>query len=137
MREIKFRVWCKHSEKFLDHYTYPYGHSGLWLNALTGKLTHIESNDEYGNLREFEDLFEGTIISQFIGECDINTKEIYEGDVCEANYCGSSDLHYRGIIEWNKQACGFFFCDAPLWTWENIEVIGNIWENPELLKTNE
>ena len=68
-------------------------------------------------------------LMQFTGLLDKNGKEIYEGDI----------LKYRGklsfndppfVVEWQN--------DDARWTEfypsNNFEVIGNIYENPELLK---
>ena len=60
-------------------------------------------------------------IMQFTGLKDKNGKEIYEGDIMK-NY----DYHFF-VVEWNKKNA----------RWDNCfgrEVIGNIYENPELIK---
>lgn len=87
--------------------------------------------------------------SQYTGLKDKNGKEIYEGDVIEGYKGGSNhDLYYKGIVEWNKQQCGFVFREGKyigeflslaMEGFENeimlskFEVIGNIYENPELI----
>lgn len=79
-----------------------------------------------------------TPVMQFTGLLDKNRVEIYEGDVVIERMPGSS-TEYRGVVEWNKNSAAFMinegtiYMKALLETTEK-EVLGNIYENPELLK---
>jgi len=64
---------------------------------------------------------------QYTGLKDSKGVEIYEGDVLE--YWPARE--HRSVIEWKDGAFGFGDCLAG---YQMSEVIGNIYENPELLK---
>ena len=113
-RELKFRAWVKENKEWL--YTdleiteYDFCRNEIWL--------------------DYEDC---TSIEQYTGLKDKNGKEIYEGDIIDYNSDGQSIWyvkynapHYELIDEY-----GFtmFLEDSPHQT-----IIGNIHENPELLK---
>lgn len=68
------------------------------------------------------------IVMQYTGLHDKNGKEIYEGDIVDTPY----DKSY---IRWERG--GFVFANDGndgLFCMDESEVIGNIYENPELLK---
>jgi uncharacterized phage protein (TIGR01671 family) len=80
------------------------------------------------------------ILMQYTGLKDKNKKEIFEGDILK------SILSYNGkekilIVYWSEPVAGFMLNDINhSFGWEfglsfrTLEVIGNIYENPELLK---
>ena len=112
MREIKFRAWSKKKKKMIYN----------WQDT-----TNVESFGFDGN-----GYFE---IMQYTGLKDKNGKEIYEGDVFEWD---EGDLY---IIEWIEQE-GCWGTSSRIWlcnsNWRGyIKVVGNIYENPELLNGND
>lgn len=142
MREIKFRAWDKKRfGMFKDVGVIP--HAGV---IETGLDDHF--------------LLEDVELMQYTGLKDKNGKEIYEGDIVnvgrkdlewsmEEGYVGqviydnaTIDIGVNGG-EYSNMVCGFIcrstkdsahmdeYCTNEM---EEGEVIGNVWENKELLK---
>lgn len=113
-REIKFRVWDK-DKKEME--TYP-----MW-------------NDSICHWWNFHDGYE---IMQYTGLTDKNGKEIYEGDI--VNVDGRNDPHFCEFVQ--KDSGGRFqFTHPKKGVWScfpkpKIEIIGNIYENPNLLSND-
>ena len=132
MREIKFRGKLK--EK---------GMSG-WIE---GSLVHItrtykgEEDEQECDIYQIinEDgvgfFIDKETIGQFTGLHDENGKEIYEGDIVKADWFNRDEV--IGEICFSM---GCFILanssvsDNQLFIFKSFEVIGNIYENPELLK---
>jgi uncharacterized phage protein (TIGR01671 family) len=116
MRKLKFRVWLTFSRQF-----------------------------------KYFDIYEGTnsgipgIIQQFTGLIDKNGKDIYEGDFINFSVNYTVDSSDIDIVTWKNQEvhyseehAGFFFGHKYEFQMldkimpETIEVVGNIFENPDL-----
>jgi uncharacterized phage protein (TIGR01671 family) len=111
MREIKFRSYHKKYKKMLN------------IEHTINMPNPITDSEERAYM-------------QFTGLFDKNNKEIYEGDICKFEHrikkiCGT------GRISWEDEG-GYWKAETTLpflmHTADSIEVIGNIYENPELLK---
>ena len=116
MREIKFRAWVDFNDEF------------VYLN---------EFGDFDGKYESFswEYIQALETMEQFTGLYDKNGKEIYKGDIIlnplyEEPYIVEYSENLAGYAGWgDDRACGCY-----LITDEDIEIIGNIHENPELIK---
>jgi len=139
-REIKFRAWLKHKSRM----EYNNSHLGI---ALDGKLydARLKDKDElntpfYNPMYGEELNRENHILMQYTGLTDKNGKEIYEGDIVKVIYYEYGGKYKK--VEFNLENAGFDpFCKPSYggYEWEseesdNCEVIGNVYENPELEK---
>lgn len=114
MREIKFRAWIK-KDKRMEHC--------------------IDVNPFYiGDCDRMHWKHEEVELMQYTGLKDKNGKEIYQGDIVkESNSKGIIAYEYCFFgIAWiaNKD----FYNNALKYHSSTIEVIGNIYENPDLLE---
>jgi len=132
MREIKFRIWDKSQKKFLD---YPCYFNSKDFNEFTAFDRYFKCDED------------GCIVQQFTGVKDKNGKEIYEGDIVffDDHEIASKPYIGRAEVFWCDDLT---LCNSPQWAlWAigeksgyygyligEIEVIGNIFENPDLLK---
>src|SRR5206468_1427488 len=84
-------------------------------------------------LFNYLDQFPELIIMQYTSLKDKNGKEIYEGDILKGAY---NDHLY--LVEFKR---GEFICEKGIHIlgrslWDKTEIVGNIYENPELFQLN-
>lgn len=110
MKEIKFRAWSTNDKVMI----YDLNSPSLKHGVLCG---------------------EGYILMQYIGVKDKKGKEIYEEDIISCGDKSSNlviDLRVAEVCE-----CGGILCGWSLpKNIEEYEVIGNMYENPELMENN-
>ena len=113
MREIKFRAWDKQNEVW--EYSTPMPDYGFW------KWVQYDST---------------TIFSEYTGLHDRNGREIYEGDILRWTINIATEIapviFEHGSFWMGKNQNGFEVCND--WLRGEYEVLGNIYESPELLK---
>jgi len=138
MREIKFRAMQKPSGMVLDM-----GYKPIMLFG-TGIIkdpvnTWLVSSDPTQAIAfgEKKDIIETETLGQFTGLRDKNNKEIYEGDIIE--YQDVKEFGEERMVEIKRHTVKdlLAYINAMNWIPYSGEVIGNIHENPELLKANQ
>ncbi len=117
MRQIKFRVWEIKKKRFLEV---------MLLHHFDNGVTSLTCSDGKSNVHLFE---EDWILMQYTGLKDKNGKEIYEGDIVRHRKAGGIMGQGEIVIEVSR---GVVVKNWPIAF--DPEVIGNIHENPELLK---
>ena len=131
-REIKFRG------KRIDNGEWFFGdlmklHTEIELDA-----RYIHSGVNQPVMNDFWEDFQEVIpesVGQFTGLHDKNGKEIYEGDIIVRGF--NSNIME---VVWIKELAMFISrgldCHDNPYLWFDYEIIGNIHDNPELLKNN-
>ena len=113
MREIKFRAWDE-TEK----------HMYNWENLLNQNLKNIFTITEQC----------GYVLMQYTGLKDKNGKEIYEGDIVKSFFVDTDEAgnetykYYIMEVKYDEILCSY-----KIDKFMNLEVIGNVYENKELL----
>jgi hypothetical protein len=123
-RQFKFRVWDPETKQWANPDYLECGNGGELMY-----FGHTPNRDKF-------------IIQQFTGLLDKNGREIYEGDVFK------DDNGEALIVKWGKikymghQGFQFFLLDGSeycfygsMGNFNEKELVGNIFENPELIKT--
>lgn len=124
----KYRMWNKITSRL-------HGVDGLYFDS-----EEVQYKDEVGVLRFIK--FENTILMQSTGLRDKNGKEIFEGDILGID----TDEEVVNVnIFWNSKHA-LFMLESKKYNENNLlaelvednaypfEIVGNIYENPELLE---
>lgn len=125
-REIKFRAWD------YDTNTMVYPDSELETTFCFDKVGLSVYHNNGQEMSSFE-------LMQYTGLKDRNGKEIYEGDIIKFTDNYNTDIPEKiGVVKFNNAS--FYITDGAYscyrWIDINVEVIGNIYENPDLLEDN-
>ena len=151
MREIKFRAWHKEKKEIVNVEE---------IDFMNKVINYIDNDYENNRQEIIGAYFEDIELMQYTGLKDKNNKEIYEGDVVKLVHTGieiSADRledlkRFVGIIkyengifkivrtekslieskyfEMEQKKVSEIFIYSKLY---DLEVVGNIYENPELL----
>ena len=132
MRDIKFRCWDTENKQMLKVQELDFE------DTFYGGRLSIRA-DMYNDYFDIEDM----ILMQYTGLKDKNGKEIYEGDIIKI-YAEGLGGEAIGKIVYDEYDLAFVLRNEVeelsecLWYAEQqIEVIGNIYDNPELLEEGE
>lgn len=132
MRQIKFRAWDRTTQEMIDADSWYFSDQ---FEPFVDSVTNAQQRHD---------------IMQYTGLHDKHGKEVYEGDIVRiANYetewkLSEPDFDWRVFeIQWNRYTWAYnnSVIYSPLSDYDtrtsepyDIEVIGNIYENPELLE---
>jgi uncharacterized phage protein (TIGR01671 family) len=134
MRTIKFRAWDESIRRMCEVVS-------LDFRSNQARVRWYESETKQG---EYYELLhsDNLILMQFTGLVDKDGKEIYEGDIITID-SEFDKKHYKGNVYWNWKLGMFrmksfdresFFGVLLTQPHYEAKVIGNIFQNPELLK---
>lgn len=163
MRKIKYRAIPKDSFigkettlDTIDYFTHEESYDGTFVYGYLADgyiIGETITGSEDGYVPVFWVPIKKETIGQYTGLKDKNGKEIWEGDICKV----SNDSYYTNGYwnteedEWElvmkvvytgtsysleeiKDKYMKIFLDEAIWESMELEVIGNIYENPELLE---
>ena len=136
---IKFRAWIKTEKRMVEtdnllDIDYEYN------EVQTQEVYFVNGLPDDRDLESFS--FEDVILMQSTGLKDKNGKEIFEGDIVD--YKGR-----KAVVKWHGSYASFIYrfvddlqervsdWDPLFLAYYHFEVIGNIYENPELLEVEE
>lgn len=130
MREIKFKAWDKNLKEIIP-------------------VHNIDFQNKMVNVNSVCRLFDEVELMQFTGFHDKNNREIYDGDIVTNKTKDFSGNGFRGknlimSVKWDQKECfyrlsvcnkGYFgFKKLTTSTSKDIEVVGNIYVNSDLLQ---
>lgn len=132
-RPIEFRIWCLQKNKFY----HSKDEIAMYLNGDVGSVCTAD-----GQLATFDNqsLY---VRQQFTGLLDKNGKKIFEGDIVKVAWTKGSDSDAEdidlGVIEWITKLAKFQIVSKEYrYGFGNgdiiVEIVGNIFEHPQLLK---
>ena len=130
MRKINFRGKRIEDDKWIyGYYWYVEEH---YANPIKNKIHFIKSKNNGIDYK-----IDVYTLGQYTGLIDINGKEIFEGDIVK---CKKMSNEHIVVVEWATLLAGYHLRYLDKYTYlcelcfaEDVEVIGNRYDNPELV----
>jgi hypothetical protein len=123
-REFKFRqAGFNKDGSFREWHHWGFIRDGVFVGVELSSSTHQQAKEH---------------TCQYTGLTDKNGKEIYEGDIVSFQ-TKNGDRDFIGSVIWLAEVAGFVVSSennyfGAMHYIHNLKVIGNIYENPELIK---
>ena len=133
MREIKFRAMRNNGKWVIGNYVH---HLISYFDTIERHSIFLSKSENENGGHWVEDIITKTI-GQFTGLYDKDGKEIYEGDILDFNGLTVEVRFVRGVFAFlangdlDEELCGD--CRTDLFA----KVIGNVYENIDILKGGE
>ena len=143
MREILFRAKGKTSGKWVEGYIVRFDEETWCIDSTYDVL--IAYTDDLGTYDGYMTVIDPETICQYTGLTDKNGNKIWENDIVKHYYdeCHADRIEV-GVIRWNVDEARFekfrpiekyaYYLSGKKCVYE---VIGNIFDNPELLKVGD
>mgnify|MGYP005997147845 CR=1 FL=1 len=146
MRDIKFRAWDSRNKQLV----YSGKEDAFYINTKGVLFMYAIPKSESGAIG-FTEYHKSYVVDRFTGLQDSKGSDIYENDVLQSYHFTDSkgkDNYINHIVKWSDRFNGWFALNAEsmseddgsiqLFTYKrankcSMRVIGNIYENPELL----
>jgi len=142
-REIKFRAWSEKDKCWIGDGPYD-----VLALSLDGDIFRCHSDSCESTIKE---IYGEVVLQQFTGLTDKLGKDIYEGDIIVIDdlypYFDEGKRNYVAVVEWCFAGFHYVkYCvnpdkvgvsdgiNEPLEEGDQFSIIGNIYQNPELLK---
>lgn len=114
---FKFRAWDNHLKQYFDDVQDEYDDQVECF----GYMLNDSCKDRY-------------VVEQCTGFKDKTGQLIFEGDIVEYKISGAPNKS-KDVVSYNHQSCSYHKGGSLLSTYpKTIKIIGNIHENPELLR---
>ena len=137
MRTIKFRAMRNNGKWVIGNYVH---HFISYFDTIERHSIFLSKSENDNGGHWVEDIITKTI-GQFTGLYDKDGKRIYEGDILKWK---ADNRIYAVIFKWgmfyasvevcNKDIYGGFPLHTLAGDEKDVEIVGNIYDNPELLK---
>lgn len=130
MKTLKFRAWDKRTKQMRPVAEISFGDDG---SALTILACLAPKDGPYWRTEDVIVHSESGMLMQYTGLKDRNGVDIYEGDIVQwSTYPENPNVRaYRRVVQWSDTEARFkpdSMGDDPV-----VEIIGNIYDNPDLL----